>query len=51
MKKKNIMWDENTLDEYLQIPKKVVPGTKMTFAGVKNPEERKDIIAFLFTMK
>jgi len=51
MKKRDIIWDENFLDQYLQVPKKIVPGTKMTFMGVKKPNERKDIIAYLLTLK
>jgi cytochrome c len=30
---------------------KEVPGTKMTFAGLKNPQDRKDVIAYLETLK
>jgi len=41
------MWDEATLDAYLEAPKKVVDGTKMAFAGLKKPEERADVIAYL----
>ena len=30
-----------------QAPKKLVPGTKMAFAGLKKPAERRDLVAFL----
>ncbi|MBY3757483.1 cytochrome c family protein [Azospirillum formosense] len=40
-------WDEATLDAYLTDPKGAVPGNKMAFAGVKNEQARKDLIAFL----
>ena len=43
------IWDDATLDKYLENPKAVVPGTKMTFAGVKKPDQRADLIAFLKT--
>jgi cytochrome c len=43
------VWDEATLDKYLESPKATVPGTKMTFAGVKKPDQRADLIAFLKT--
>ena len=47
MKKKEIIWDENTLMEYLKNPKKYVPGTKMAFAGIKKDKDRKELINYL----
>ena len=44
-------WDEQTLETYLQGPTKFIPGTKMIFAGLKNPDDRKNVIAFLKTQK
>lgn len=44
---KNITWSEETLFQYLENPKKFIPGTKMVFAGIKNTEERNDLIAYL----
>ena len=40
-------WDWANLSEWLANPKKFAPGTKMTFAGLSNPEDRANIIAFL----
>ena len=40
-------WDWNALSEWLANPKKFAPGTKMTFAGLSNPEDRANVIAFL----
>jgi cytochrome c len=40
-------WDEQTLNVYIENPKAVVPKTKMVFPGVKKPEERTDLIAYL----
>ena len=40
-------WDWNTLSEWLSSPKKFAPGTKMTFAGLSNPQDRANVIAFL----
>lgn len=50
-KNANIVWSTDNLDPYLADPKKVVPGTIMAFAGVKKPEERADLIAYLATLK
>ena len=43
------VWDEAALDKYLEAPKAVVPGGRMAFAGVKKPDQRADLIAFLKT--
>jgi cytochrome c len=44
---KGITWNEETLFEYLENPKKYIPGTKMVFAGIKKENERNDLIAYL----
>jgi cytochrome c len=40
-------WDFEGMDKWLANPKKYAPGTKMTFAGLSNPEERANLIAYL----
>jgi cytochrome c len=47
MKASGITWDELSLDRFLQNPLKTLPGTKMAYAGVKDPQERADLIAYL----
>lgn len=47
MKSSGIVWDETTLDQYLTKPKQMVPGTKMTFPGLKDAEDRAALIAYL----
>lgn len=42
-----ITWNEQTLFEYLENPKKYIPGTKMVFAGIKKVDERNNVIAYL----
>ncbi len=49
-KNSSITWDEATLDKYLADPRATVPGTTMTYAGVKNDEQRRDIIAYIATL-
>merc|ERR1711928_111531 len=38
-KSKGITWGSETLFQYLEDPKKYIPGTKMVFAGLKTPKE------------
>lgn len=45
------VWSEPTLSQYLDAPMTFMPGTKMMFAGLKKPQDRADIIAFLATKK
>jgi cytochrome c len=40
-------WDWTTLSTWLANPKKFAPGTKMTFAGLSNPADRANVIAYL----
>lgn len=42
-----LTWDSATLDRFLENPRAVVPGTKMTFAGIRDPEKREAVIALL----
>ena len=47
----NIVWDPATLDKYLQSPRSVIPGTIMTYGGLKDDTKRADLIAYLATLK
>jgi cytochrome c len=47
MKNSGLTWDEATLDRFLTGPTKLVPGTRMGFAGVPVEQDRADLIAFL----
>ena len=47
MLKSGITWDDATLDKYLTKPKKLVPKTKMRFAGLRKKSQRENLIAYL----
>jgi cytochrome c len=42
-----LTWDEATLRRYLTNPKDVVPQGSMAFAGLRNPQQLNDVIAYL----
>ena len=42
-------WGWDNMSAWLANPKKYAPGNKMTFAGLSNPEDRANVIAFLNT--
>ena len=48
-KNSGITWSEATFAEYIKDPKAKIPGTKMAFAGVKDEQKIKDLIAYLHT--
>ncbi len=43
----NIVWNDNTLDEWITDPQHLIPGNQMTFAGMKDARQRGDLLAFL----
>lgn len=47
MKSAKLVWSEQTLGRFLAAPMSVVPGTAMTYDGVKDARERQDLIAYL----
>jgi cytochrome c len=46
----SVVWDYDHLNQFLTSPKGLVKGTAMGFAGVKNPTERANLIAYLRTL-
>lgn len=42
-----IVWDAETMDAYLERPAKYVPGTKMSFIGLKKQEDRDAVQAYM----
>ncbi len=47
MKRADVTWDQTTLDKWLADPERFIPGTSMTFAGLKQPRDRQDVAAYL----
>ena len=46
-KNSGIVWDDATFKEYIKDPRAKIPGTKMTFPGIKNEQEINDLWAYL----
>ncbi|MBK0399454.1 cytochrome c family protein [Limibaculum sp. M0105] len=46
-KGEGLVWTEENLTTYLEKPKDMIPGTKMSFAGLKKEDERADVIAYI----
>lgn len=44
------IWDYDELDAFLKAPQKHIPGTKMTFVGLKKQEDRIAMIAYLHSL-
>lgn len=47
LKRSALVWDDATLDRWLANPQTLVPGTSMTFPGVREAQARADLIAYL----
>jgi cytochrome c len=45
------VWTPEAIFGFLENPKKYMPGTKMSFAGLPKPEDRANVIAYLSTLK
>jgi len=50
MKGKGGNWNYDELDKFLTDPRGYISGTAMTFAGIKNDQQRADVIDFLHTL-
>lgn len=47
MKHSDIVWNEESLNQFLTAPLTAVPGTSMGYAGIPDAQERADLIAYL----
>ena len=51
MLKSGLVWDEATLDRFLQAPARTVPGTKMVYAGMQDAAKRREVVAYIKSLK
>lgn len=51
MKNSGITWSDDKLEAYVQHPQAVVPGNRMAFAGLTNPQDAQDVVDYLATLK
>jgi len=42
-----LVWNDESLDKFLESPLEYMPGTKMAFPGVRDPDQRAQVLAFL----
>jgi len=47
LKSADVVWDDQTLDAWITNPQLVIPGNEMTFPGIRDPQQRVDLLAFL----
>lgn len=50
MKALGITWDAASIDKWIANPRAMDPGTKMTYIGTQNPQDRVDLVAYLKTV-
>ena len=51
MKNFKIVWTDDALRGWLKRPNQTLPGTRMAFAGLSNPKQIEDLIAYMHTLK
>ncbi|MDB5734688.1 MAG: cytochrome c family protein [Alphaproteobacteria bacterium] len=51
LKKSGIVWNEATLTKWVSGPQRMVPGTKMQFAGITSKTQQANVVAFLTSLK
>jgi cytochrome c len=47
LRSSGVVWNDRTLDDWIKDPQHLIPGNDMTFQGIKNDEQRADLLAFL----
>jgi cytochrome c len=49
MRESGVVWTEEYLDQYLEDPKKMLPGIRMEFLGMEDQQDRLDLIAYILS--
>ena len=47
LRQSGIVWDAASLDQWIENPRKFLPGTRMNYAGMRGGEDRRDLIAYI----
>ena len=47
LKRSDVVWNEHSLDKWIENPNAFIPGSQMPFPGIDKPELRQDLIAYL----
>jgi cytochrome c len=47
LKSSGVLWNDKTLDDWVKDPQHLIPGNEMPFEGIKNDQQRADLLAFL----
>jgi cytochrome c len=51
MKNSKIVWKRDALVKFITDPRKSVPGTRMAFAGIKDPKKAREVADYLLSLK
>ena len=51
LKASGLVWDEETLNKWLENPRALVPGNKMSFSGIRDEAKRKELVTWLLQQK
>ena len=51
LKASGLVWDEATLNKWLENPRALVPGNKMSYSGMKDEAKRKELVTWLLAQK
>ncbi len=47
LKTSGVVWDDEAIDKYLADPRGFIKGNRMAFPGLKRPEDRANVIAYI----